>query len=159
MDTKDCAECKKPFKPSKGRWGDKACGVCRGRTARRKDSESIEAKARGMALRARARAASRGLPCDIDALWIVTRWYAQHGRCHFSGRPMTLKVGPMNVSLDRINSAKGYTRKNTVLAALQANLMKSDMSVTDFIGWCESISEYSKPRDEQVGVNPETLKP
>jgi hypothetical protein len=112
-----------------------------------------------MTAKARSRAASRKMPCEIDALWIVTRWYAQHGRCHFSGRPMTLKSGPLSVSLDRLNSSKGYTRRNTVLAALQVNLMKNDISVEDFLGWCESITNHQGAKATEVGVNPETLKP
>ena len=72
---------------------------------------------------------------------------------------MTLKSGPLGVSLDRLNSAKGYTRRNTVLAALQVNIMKNDISVEDFLGWCESITSHQDKKTSKVGVNPETLKP
>lgn len=72
---------------------------------------------------------------------------------------MTLKSGPLGVSLDRLNSAKGYTRKNTVLAALQVNLMKNDVSVEDFLDWCESVTKHQEAKAAEVGVNPETLNP
>lgn len=129
----------------------KMCSKCRGRRARERGRECIESKSREMAIKARARSVKKNLTCEIDALWIVTRWYAQHGRCHFSGRPMTLEPGPLCVSLDRLNSDKGYTRRNTVLAAMRVNGMKSDMSVDEFLGWCESVTHREQAHAQEVG--------
>lgn len=144
MGKRTCAACETVFTPSKATGAKKLCGKCRGRQARERGRECIESKAREMATKARSRATGRKLPCDIDALWIVTRWYEQRGRCHFSGRPMTLQPGPRCVSLDRLNSAKGYTRRNTVLAAMRVNTMKSDMREDEFLDWCEAITLHSK---------------
>lgn len=140
MGTRQCDECGRAFSPPESGRGSKLCGRCRGIKDRKRERESIEAKARAMAVKARCRASKKKLPCDIDALWIVTRWYEQHGRCHFSGRPMSLEPGPRCVSLDRLSSAKGYTRRNTVLVALRVNNMKSDLPVEEFIEWCADIT-------------------
>jgi len=139
MTERTCRECSIPISHT---LSGRICHRCRGKKDRRRERASIEAKSRSMAIKARNRASKKNLPCEIDALWIVTRWYEQHGRCHFSGRPMTLTPGPLCVSLDRLNSSKGYTRKNTVLAALRANSMKSDLGVGEFIEWCEDVTQH-----------------
>ena len=144
MGTQPCSSCKEHFAPPKSCPSVKVCGRCRGRQQRQKSRESIEIKARDMATKARSRARAKKIPCEIDALWIVTAWYAQHGRCYFSGRTMTLNPGPQNVSLDRLSSAKGYTRKNTVLVALRVNSMKSDLPVSEFLEWCASITAHGQ---------------
>lgn len=93
-----------------------------------------------MVAKAKIRANKRGLPFDIDALSVVTLWYSQAGRCYLSGRPMTLTPGPRCISLDRRDSSKGYTRKNTALAAVQINGMKSDLRIEEFLDWCEAVT-------------------
>lgn len=162
MGKRSCTACNVTFTPPKSSESHKLCGRCRGRQARQRGRECIESKAREMATKARSRATSRKLPCDIDALWIVTRWYEQRGRCHFSGRPMTLQPGPRCVSLDRLNSSKGYTRRNTVLVAMRVNTMKSDMGVEEFLDWCEAITSLAAgaaQSGEECQDQPPTQKP
>jgi hypothetical protein len=92
------------------------------------------------------RASSKGMPCDIDPLWIVTQWYEQGGRCYFSGRPMSTSTGPTLVSLDRLSSSRGYTRRNTVLVAVRVNNMKSDLKVEEFIDWCSAVTDTARAK-------------
>lgn len=144
--TRPCEQCSKPFSPPARRPTTRYCGVCRGKRERASKSGCIEDKARIMIAKTKNRAKNNNLPFEIDALWIVMQWYKQHGRCSLSGRPMTLAFGPCGVSLERINSDKGYTRRNTVLVALQVNSMKSDMKLQDFLDWCRTVTEYSESK-------------
>lgn len=65
---------------------------------------------------------------DVQALW-----NHQSGRCHYSGVPMTTELkSPNKVSLDRQDPSLGYTKENVVLCAARVNLMKRDMTVSEF---------------------------
>ena len=123
------------------------CNGCRGLVDRERARRTIEAKARHLAAGASYRANKKNIPCDIDALDIVELWYKQGGRCYYSGRPMTLQPSPRGVSVDRLDSKRGYTRKNTVLAARQVNSMKSDLPIKDFLSWCHDISQHQTPQE------------
>lgn len=64
-------------------------------------------------------------------------WDNQEGKCNISGIDMTHLKGKgvyyfSNVSIDRINSKKGYTMSNIQLVCSWANTAKSNLSTTDF---------------------------
>lgn len=46
---------------------------------------------------------------------------------------------PRLISIDRIDSNKGYTVDNTVLCCYAVNLMKSDLSVDEMLWWCKAV--------------------
>lgn len=75
---------------------------------------------------------------DLQALWD-----AQAGLCAISGVPMTFLKGsgrvPTNLSMDRIDSARPYTKDNVQLVCYQANLMKSELTVEQLRFWCERV--------------------
>ena len=70
-------------------------------------------------------------------------WEQQGGLCALSGVPMTYAKGqgrlPTNVSIDRKDSALGYTADNVQLTCYQANLMKSELTTAQLKFWCERI--------------------
>ncbi len=79
---------------------------------------------------------------QLDALY-----EKQNCLCYYTGRTLTLPVvgrpwthAGWNVSVDRINSLKGYTLNNIVLCIGDANLAKQSMSHNDFITLCKDIS-------------------
>lgn len=57
-----------------------------------------------------------------------------HLRGH--GRLMT------NVSIDRIDSSKGYEEGNVQLVCHITNLMKQDLSISELKMWCAKIVEH-----------------
>lgn len=67
----------------------------------------------------------------------------QNGKCAISGRDMTYITGqgrvPTNISIDRIDSSKGYEEENCQLTCLQVNLMKQNLHESDLVFWCEDI--------------------
>lgn len=46
---------------------------------------------------------------------------------------------PTNLSIDRIDSALPYTKSNVQLVCYQVNLMKSELSQSQLLYWCERI--------------------
>jgi hypothetical protein len=77
-------------------------------------------------------------------------WNKQDGKCYYSGRKMKynfsrkelpkLKSHPEKVSIDRLDSNKGYIKDNIVLCCLMANTMKFDTSLEEFKKWIYDIN-------------------
>ena len=56
---------------------------------------------------------------------------------------MTLEAGKLNtVSIERINSATGYTVDNTILVCQAINRMKSDFELEDFYNLCRDVVDF-----------------
>lgn len=90
---------------------------------------------------------------DIDADFLNHLWRIQNGKCFYSGIPMTnlngygrgtVKEIRSNVSLDRIDSERGYFKDNVVLCCDIVNRMKLNMSPLDFYNIIEIIHNYKK---------------
>lgn len=65
-------------------------------------------------------------------------------QCALTKFPMTLiwgngKKNIYNLSVDRIDSSKGYTKDNIQLVCAAANMMKGYMEYNDLIHFCEAI--------------------
>ena len=69
----------------------------------------------------------------------------QGGRCAVSGVEMTRISGnghvATNISIDRIDSSKGYTPDNIQLVCHIVNLMKHNLSTSQLVNWCRKIVE------------------
>lgn len=80
---------------------------------------------------------------DIDIGYLMAVFQQQSGRCALSGVEMTYAAGAgrvsTNISIDRIDSSKGYLRGNVQLVCDIVNRMKSDMSETELVSWCRKI--------------------
>ncbi len=62
--------------------------------------------------------------------------------CFYTGIELTtLKRKPNTISLDRLDSSKGYTKKNVVFCTATVNKMKWSLSAKDFIEICKQISK------------------
>ena len=80
---------------------------------------------------------------DIDLEFLMYLWNKQNGKCALTGMDMTYKFYEgrvnTNVSVDRIDSSKGYTRDNVQLVCMAANQMKNDLSMNEFVDMCERV--------------------
>lgn len=74
----------------------------------------------------------------------------QGGVCALSGVKLTFIKVPgrskvhTNLSIDRIDSTKGYDIDNIQLVAAIVNIMKSTLSVEELKQWCGAIIDHSK---------------
>jgi len=64
--------------------------------------------------------------------------------CHYSGRPLTCLSNQYDtISLDRLDSSKGYIKGNVVFCCGFINVMKSNLTYDQFIFACKMIVNHS----------------
>lgn len=88
---------------------------------------------------------------DINKEFLKNLYAKQNGLCVLSGIPLEFKQGnnnfrmnPYRLSVDRIDSSKGYIKNNIQLICAIINQMKTDMSQIEFIQICEKIYKHHK---------------
>jgi len=95
------------------------------------------------------RAENKKLKFDLDAKFLWELYLKQNKKCALSGeniffykRSRNRKTG--NVSLDRIDSTKGYTKENVQWVHKDGNNLKMEFNQKEFLQWCKKITEYNK---------------
>jgi len=104
--------------------------------------------------KAKERAIKRSLPFSIDKKYIMKLFDEQEGRCYYSGLQLSIVKSdkncvhdPLKMSLDCIDSEKGYVKGNVVWCAYCVNSLKQKMPVEEMIGICRQIV---KKADENI---------
>jgi len=88
-----------------------------------------------------------GIHFDLEAHMIKTLWIIQKGLCAYTKQPMTLFQNndgvpiKTNVSIDRIDSSKGYTFDNIILCRTEVNISKGEWSRNDYLMNCRMALE------------------
>lgn len=92
--------------------------------------------------KSRCRARSKGLEHNITVENIQELWEQQQGLCNLSQLPMEYKIGSKysRVSIDRIDSTKGYVLGNIQLIRFDVNQAKSDHTQEHFIDLCKAVA-------------------
>ena len=92
---------------------------------------------------ARRRAKEYNRYIDIDLEYLFYLWNKQDCKCALTGIPLTYKFYEgrvnSNLSIDRIDSTKGYSKDNVQLVCMAANQMKNDLSMDEFVQMCRNI--------------------
>lgn len=90
-----------------------------------------------------SRAKKSGLSVDINKEYLHKLWDMQNGKCAISGIQMTYISNcgriPTNVSVDRIDSKKGYIKGNIQLVCMAVNQMKNDLDMQTLLTFCDAI--------------------
>lgn len=90
---------------------------------------------------------------DLSVEFLDNLYKSQNGKCAISGKEMTYITGKgrvsTNISVDRIDSSKGYEEGNCQLVCLQVNFMKQNLTDSELIDWCLEIGEYQLKRIEE----------
>lgn len=80
---------------------------------------------------------------DLESLY-----NSQKGLCVYSKLPLTLKPHQLTtISLDRIDSSKGYVNGNIQLVGTAINKMKLNYTGTQFIQLCCCVAQHYKAED------------
>ena len=91
----------------------------------------------------RRRSKEKNIYNDLTLDYLMYLWEKQDGKCALTGMQMTYKFYEgrvnTNLSVDRIDSTKGYSKDNVQLVCMAANQMKNDLSMEEFINMCESV--------------------
>jgi|GEM_PF-887726 len=149
-----CRECGfiKPLEEyyGKGKDVDTYCKECRLEYDKRRLGKSPSHRLMSLLGASRTRARNAGMDFDLTKEFLVRLWYRQKGLCHYTSRKMTFdgRRKPEAVSIDRVDSRKGYTKDNVVLCCRVVNEMKSNMSVDDLLEMCSTILEVHNQRQE-----------
>ena len=92
----------------------------------------------------------QNLGFNIDMGYLLQLYEDQDGFCAISGVKMTHIAGRgrlnTNISIDRIDSKRGYLRGNVQFVCDIVNRMKSDMREDELLTWCRRILEVSNGR-------------
>jgi len=102
-------------------------------------------------LSAKHRAKIKKLEFDIDEEFINKLLIEQDYKCKYSGQPLdTTSIGSENtkmninsMSIDRIDSKKGYTKDNVALTVSIVNTMKNELTETDFLNYVKILYDYN----------------
>ena len=90
----------------------------------------------------RNKAKSRGLKWEVDIEYIKKLLKMQKGKCFYTKKELSYEPhSEYLISLDRIDSSKGYTKGNVRLVCWDANNMKSNYKHSKFIRICNVISK------------------
>jgi hypothetical protein len=82
---------------------------------------------------------------NIDLIYLLQIYSEQNGLCAISGVQMTHIAGcgkvNTNISIDRIDSSKGYVRGNVQFVCDYVNRMKQNLLIDEMLWWCDRILE------------------
>ena len=80
---------------------------------------------------------------ELDINFLLDIYNKQKGKCAITGLKMTYSVGNgwtyKNVSIDRIDPTKGYTKENVQLVCWIINIMKHDLTDLEFRNYCKLV--------------------
>lgn len=100
--------------------------------------------------RLRAAIARKKHEINVDINYLLELYEKQEGKCFYTGIEL-VSIAPKDstsfnnvITIDRLDSNKGYIKGNLVLACWTVNRMKSNTPVNSFVEICRKISSYMK---------------
>lgn len=89
----------------------------------------------------------KGIPFSLTKEDILNQYKFQNGKCYYTGIPLSsISNDPNKMSIDRKDSALGYTKENIVISSWHVNIMKRTYSEEEFLELCKTIHEFSANR-------------
>lgn len=99
-------------------------------------------------LPARCRKRKSNIEFDLSLDYLNELYERQGHKCALSGisiePDLSLPINQQYMSIDRIDSSKGYTNDNVQWVDKRINMMKGTLSNEEFIDLCNKVSSYSK---------------
>lgn len=94
-------------------------------------------------------AQNRNLKFSIDIQYAWRLFKRQNRRCALTGVPLNLSLNAgheKTASLDRIDSSKGYIKRNVQWVDKTVNRLKMDLTDEQFINVCKKVAGYANKR-------------
>lgn len=137
----DNKECKRighllsTYKSVSGNWGRYLKSLCRKREDEKRSKQFTVDELMQVLVKQDYKCALSGveLTCKME----MNPDFVGNGKRH---------LWPTNVSIDRIDSTKGYTLDNVQLVCVVLNVAKSNLPQNDYIDWCKKVAEYNAIR-------------
>lgn len=133
----------------------KQCGTIRQKKHNRSlpDEQKLAKCLRSRWLGAQDRSKRDGIDFSLSLEDIHKLWDEQNGTCSLSGIKMTYELQngrtPTNVSIDKIDCAKGYVTGNVQLVCMACNQIKSDLSEDEMYLFCKKIVEKYESKNNK----------
>lgn len=84
--------------------------------------------------------------CTVDTKYLLALYYEQEGKCALTGRQLEFKSHGKSLdtlSIDRIDSSKGYVEGNIRMVTLQANNARMHGTDEQLFKLCQDILKNS----------------
>ena len=88
------------------------------------------------------RARQEGYPFEISYEWLVEQFERQHGRCYYTGVPLSMEVGDNALSVDKKVPRLGYVPGNVVLTSWRLNNLKGKLTDIELIELSLAITRH-----------------
>ena len=134
------------------------CDAKRTAVYKNKKIQTIGGKAGFLFNNISRRSKEKGWEIEFNREYIEELYNKQNGRCFYTDEPMNLgyhrdkkdlySLNFHNISVDRIDSQKGYTMENTVLCCWGINNMKQQLSVDELLYWAERILNFKNKKQK-----------
>ena len=110
-----------------------------------KHTREIDSRLRNLCVKAKSRTNKEFNITEID---LQNLWSKQDGKCAYSKLPMSAASNQLyTVSLDRIDSSKGYIVGNIQLVCASVNRMKQEFTQDVFLTLCNLITQNNTAPD------------
>jgi hypothetical protein len=140
------------------RYEIRQCLVCSGEYTGHKRSKFCSQPCREFGARAGSEGFIRHLlkrtsRRKLNAEHVLGLFSKQQGKCAITGVEMTFDPingrKQTNISIDRIDSSRGYEEGNVQLVCLVINLMKLNLSTAEFLDWCDIVHVNRQSQSSQ----------
>ena len=149
MGGKHCSVCKE-YKPLEDFTSNKSqlsgkmgyCKACNSERNKkyRQDTKSLPRACKRVYGYLSRRVREKNLELDFEASYLEELYRIQKGLCAYTKEKLEIASGRHNtLSVDRIDSSKGYTKDNVCLTTWRVNNCKQDLSLFDFVELCKKV--------------------
>lgn len=113
-----------------------------------KSRSTIDSFIKSLLSHSKSRSIKKGYDFNLTYNYLKTLYESKGGICSLTGIKMTNILGKgrvaTNISIDRIDSSKGYVEGNIQLICFITNIMKQDTSLEEFFEWVTKIYKYNE---------------
>ena len=107
------------------------------------------------------RACKKGLNFDLTPEYLMELYKKQKGVCYYSGIKMEIAIkgyidNTNTLSVDRVDSSRGYTKDNVVLCCDSINTMKMKLETSNFLDICKTIVAYQNTKNDNFHIVDDT---
>jgi predicted nucleic acid-binding Zn ribbon protein len=113
--------------------------------------QSIKGTLYSVVAGAKSRAKKKNIECDIDYDYIVKLYELQKGLCAKTNVPLEMSnvntrhnTNPNTVSIDRIDSKRGYVKDNVELVTTIYNTAKNNWSYEDVLAMSHALVKFER---------------
>ena len=121
--------------------------------------DSVVNTLKQLATQIKSRAKRKGMECNVDVYFLLALLDRQEGKCAGTGRELLPSMyttekhrsDKNTVSVDRIDSTKGYVKGNVQLVTFHYNTAKNSFSDEEFITLCKDVVNNADKKNQQGG--------